>query len=458
MPVDTKHKQYLERESDWSMIADLLEGENAIKAAGTTYCPKLTGQTTPEFEDYIGRGSFYNAFARTVSGMTGAATRKEPNVEVDAEIKGLFEDITLGGKSFVEVVKQTIWEVMSFSGFGVYVDFSEEEQRPYWALYPVNSIINWKYESAGGSQRLSLLVLKETYDEQVDEFETKSIDQLRVVRLEEEGVVVELWRKGEKDKEYRKVEENEARIYGRRLDEIPFVFFGESAKAIVAGKPPLLDLAMLNVKHWQVSVDYFHGLHYCALPTPWAAGWPKDAKLYIGPKKAWVTEQPEAKCGFLEFSGQGLGPVKDALDKLEKQMAVMGARLLEEQKAGVETAEAIELRQSGDLSTLSSIVTVVEEGMIKALNFTAAWLNKAGNFKVELNRDFISDRLSAQDITALLQAVQAGRISNDTFLYNLRVGEILPPGRTIEDEKKLIQSEEPSRETPPPGGFEGFMQ
>jgi len=103
-------------------------------------------------------------------------------------------------------------------------------------------------------------------------------------------------------------------------------------------------------------------------------------------------------------------------------------------------------------------VTVVEEGMIKALNFTAAWLNKAGNFKVELNRDFISDRLSAQDITALLQAVQAGRISNDTFLYNLRVGEILPPGRTIEDEKKLIQSEEPSRETPPPGGFEGFMQ
>ena len=65
------------------------------------------------------------------------------------------------------------------------------------------------------------------------------------------------------------------------------------------------------------------------------------------------------------------------------------------------------------------------------------------NIKVSMNRDFVSSKLSAQDITALLSAVQAGRISMDTFLYNLRVGDILPPDRTIEDEKNLIASEAP---------------
>jgi len=57
-----------------------------------------------------------------------------------------------------------------------------------------------------------------------------------------------------------------------------------------------------------------------------------------------------------------------------------------------------------------------------------------------LNRDFVSGKMSAQDITALLQALQAGKISIDTFLYNLQRGEILPEMRTIEDEKLLIAS------------------
>lgn len=456
MPVDTKNKQYLEREDDWRMVDDLLEGEKAVKAAGTAYCPRLSGQTVPEYNEYLERGSFYNAFSRTVSGLVGAVTRKDPQVEIDDEMTAMFEDITLGGKSFVEVVKQTAREVIAYGAFGIYVDWSEEDQRPYWALYPVRNIINWKYENVGGSQRLALLVLKESYEEAVDEFEMRSVEQLRVIRLVEGSVSVELWRRGEKDRDFRKVEEGEAKVLGRSLEEIPFVFFGESTKAITVAKPPLMDLARLNVKHWQVSVDYFHGLHYCALPTPWAAGWPKEAKLYVGPKKAWVTENPEAKCGFLEFTGQGLTAVAGSLDKLEKQMAVMGARLLEEQKAGVEAAEAIELRQSGDLSTLSSIVMTVEEGIIKAINFMATWMSKASlKFKVELNRDFVSDKLQAQDIIALLQAVQAGYISHETFLYNLKMGEILPPGKSIEDEKLLIQSE-PKKQVP--GGFGDFMQ
>ena len=61
-----------------------------------------------------------------------------------------------------------------------------------------------------------------------------------------------------------------------------------------------------------------------------------------------------------------------------------------------------------------------------------------------LNTDFDSTLLSATEIQALVAAWQSGAISQDTLLYNLRTGEILPAARTNEQELQLI------RETTPP--------
>jgi len=175
------------------------------------------------------------------------------------------------------------------------------------------------------------------------------------------------------------------------------------------------------------------------LPTPWAAGWPKESKLYVGPGKAWVTENEAAKCGYLEFGGSGLGAVRVAREDLKQEMATMGARLLEGQKAAAEAAETVERRQSGDVATLSSICSSIENGMKKLLEYVSLWITATvGEITVALNRDFVSDRLAPQQITALLQALQSGAISLDTFLWNLQQGEILAPDTTVEEEKMKL--------------------
>lgn len=230
------------------------------------------------------------------------------------------------------------------------------------------------------------------------------------------------------------------------MQEIPFVFMNAASASPFPSKPPLLDVSNINIKHWQLSTDYFHGLHFCAMPTPWAAGFQVAGSLFIGAEKAWISDDPNAKCGYLEFTGTGLGALEKALDKLEKLMAVLGARLLEEQKAGVEAARAIELRTSGDSATLVSIVSAVEEGVGKALDFVIQWIGDTKEPEIEMNRNFVSQKLTPQEITALLQAVQSGQISQDTFLYNLQNGEVLPPDRTIDEEKKMIESEAPKQD------------
>ncbi len=56
---------------------------------------------------------------------------------------------------------------------------------------------------------------------------------------------------------------------------------------------------------------------------------------------------------------------------------------------------------------------------------------------IELNTDFSTKGLSAQEITAVVQAWQSGALSRDSMMELFRRGEVLPEGRTNEEERRL---------------------
>jgi hypothetical protein len=59
---------------------------------------------------------------------------------------------------------------------------------------------------------------------------------------------------------------------------------------------------------------------------------------------------------------------------------------------------------------------------------------------VKLNTDFGIAGMSSQDLQAVVAAWQSGAISRDTMFELFRRGEILPDGRTNEDEAELIRT------------------
>ena len=63
---------------------------------------------------------------------------------------------------------------------------------------------------------------------------------------------------------------------------------------------------------------------------------------------------------------------------------------------------------------------------------------------MELNTDFAMTGMTAQELTAVVGAWQKGAISRDTMLHLFRKGEILPEGRTTEEEAQLIEKEKPA--------------
>ncbi len=195
-----------------------------------------------------------------------------------------------------------------------------------------------------------------------------------------------------------------------------------------------------------------------ALPTPWVAGHKDtgDDELQIGPSVVWQLET-EGSAGMLEFSGEGLGSITNAMKEKEKMMATLGARLLEEAASVQETATAVSMRHSGEHATLRTVAQSVEQRLTRVVQIIAWWMGSKDTpeeteASVELNKDFFAPKLTSQDLQALVFALQAEAISFETFYYRLVTGDFARPGVSAEDEQKAIGRSSSGKE--PPGTLE----
>jgi len=71
VPVNSTHPDYDANAADWSRARDVLAGEDAVKAGGEKYLPRLDAQTNQEFISYKQRAAFFNASARSAEGFVG---------------------------------------------------------------------------------------------------------------------------------------------------------------------------------------------------------------------------------------------------------------------------------------------------------------------------------------------------------------------------------------------------
>jgi hypothetical protein len=203
----------------------------------------------------------------------------------------------------------------------------------------------------------------------------------------------------------------------------------------------------VNLSHFLSSADLEHGAHFTALPTPWCSGVSTGgAALRIGSETAWILPPADARAGMLEYTGTGLGALEKRLEAKERQMAILGARLLEGQKPGVEAADTVRMRHAGDDAVLKTIAMTVSHAVTKMIRWHVWWLAlvddpDSTDIGYTINTDFFATRLDAPTLTALLQLWQGDAISFETLYYNLARGDVARPGVPVEDEQKLVEAQ-----------------
>lgn len=482
MPIDTKHPQYQKRATQWTKIRDAIEGQDEVKAKRTTYLPALSSQKESRegieaYENYLARASLFGAVGRTRQGIVGAIMRKPPAAEGVADARAeMLKTIGVQRQSVDAVAADVLCETL-IGRAGILVDAGEAGTDPYLAVFRAESIINWEQQDIDGRLTTTLVVVEQVVSvpDESDKYglARKDVPQWILFRLgspssvpvgegqslppaADNGMVYwqEEWRRNEGSgaESFALVRVTvPVKAGGRVWGEIPFAIVnavtGIRADAEV---PILLDLANLVYSHYLNSADDEWGMHWTAIPQPWAAGFDvqEGDSLVIGSGRAWVTPSADAKVGYLEFSGSGLGSIAEAMKRKEHLMAVTGSRLLEAQPTQAETMGAVRLRQSGDRSVVANVAANVSAAMTMAIRWALDWSSTedASEATYTLSSDFDALPIDPAQLQALMAALQAGTLSWETFAWNLRRGEMLPPGVTDADERARIAAGAPGRD------------
>jgi hypothetical protein len=449
VPITSTHPAYQDNIARWKRCRDAYAGEDAVKSAGRDYLPRLSGQSTEEYEAYVMRALYYGAVGRSIDGFVGAIVRKPPVPKLPAKMEMFEQDTTASGIGLVEFIKKLASEDLTAGRVGVLVDFDETAKRAYLVAYQAESITNWGKD---------FIVLKETayVADSTDPFLQKKVDQYRELVLLDGVYTVRIWQKktdvtAQTQDQWAVTQELKPTKFGISLKEIPFFWLSCFGRSDKIEQPPLLSLVNVALSHYRSSADLEHGRHFTAMPTLYVTGIrDTNTPIRVGARAAILLEDPASKAGYAEFSGQGLGSLEKALEEKEHMMAVLGGQVFADRRKGIEAAETARIRTSGETSLLMSVVSSIEETLEAALRFAADWMNVTGDIDVAINRDFIDTTLDPQTLAGLLKAYLSRAISLETFLYNLKAAEMMDPAKTIEEEiaglPKLPPAPEPTEQ------------
>tara|TARA_R110001632_G_scaffold151009_2_gene268554 strand:+ start:8264 stop:9568 length:1305 start_codon:yes stop_codon:yes gene_type:complete len=423
---------YQDTENKWTRVRDSFLGSDAVKVKGEVYLPKLSSQDKDQYASYVMRAMYVNAIKNTVQGLVGAVMRIDPIINAPDRILELADDITGTGVTLNDFISNMLSEQLLMGRQGVLIDRTTE--RAYLSGYTTEQMTNWMD---------GVIVLKESYvsHDINDPYDMDYEVQYRELMIDEDGkYLVRIWREYEGWSIWNEIYPTKV---GQALDRIPFVALSGNELNLNPTQPPLMSLVDTNLSMYRTSADLEHGRHFTALPTPYVTGIDGDSELRIGSGTAWILPDSSSKAGYLEFTGQGLQALEKAIDEKRGIMASLGASLLQTQKSGVESADAVRLRQNSEASVLVGAVLSVQEGIAKALSIMAEWEGVSGDIEVSLNTDFTDTKINAQDLTALMGAWQSGGISHETFLHNMKKGEVIPDDVSVEDEKSRIDMQNP---------------
>lgn len=454
------------------------------------------------YNSYRRRGIFYNATARTQDAMTGFITGTEPKIDFindeDDKIDGsndsfMLEDLNeyLCKESLNDIVGKMAKKTLTAGYLGMLVDTKPADEtgksdKPYVAFYDARDIVNWQYQDGDANKGFSMVILREHLTIKESNLARKKITQFRLLSTNMSDLIMILdcnkeindaeptfdevyegygYLLGEPfngdDTYYQAVftleEDNKKDPYAsfsylvvpKRGDEffkeIPFYVCSYGNENLDDYEtPPLLALANLNLAHYRNSVDYENALHITALPTPYMIGVPKQTEdMFLGTDRFINIPQADAKIGYLEFGGQGLNTIKDAMASKKEEMAIMGARMLEVPKRTAESGEAMKVNRAGENSIIATLCSNIFSSLSDAINFAIYWDNYSFDEDKKVI-DIVKGQMlpdqpaNPQMLTSLMQLYQGELISYDTFFENLKLMNLVNKNQDPETELDKI--------------------
>ena len=431
--VESPNTAYVNMEPHWLLIEALLQGTYGIRKGHRKYLLQEPRELDEAYDNRLMRSTLAPYYVRLERMLAGMLTRKPVRLEdvSDVVTEQLF-DVDLQGNDLNVWTYETARKCIRYGHVGVLVDAPKagENGRPYWTQYTPRDILGWRSEIKDGKQVLTQLRLMEEITVPDGLYGEKQVQQVRVLT----PGAFEIHQKDKKG-DFVLIDEGTT-----SLSEIPFSVAYSNRVGVLESRPPLADIAELNLKAYQVQSDLDNQLHISAVPMLAIYGFPQSAEeISAGPGEAMALPE-SARAEYIEPGGNSYEAQFRRLEQIAQQINELGLAAVLGQKLSAETAEAKRIDRSQGDSTMMVIAQQMQDLIDNCLGFHAQYMQQAQAGSSFINRDFLAARLEPQEIQALLQLYTAGTITQETLLNQLSAGEVLGDEFDVEEEIEATQT------------------
>lgn len=461
--------------NDLMLVSDIMGGTKTMRAAATKWLPKEPGETVDAYQGRLNRSTFYNAYRKSVNMLVGKVFAKEPTSsdDMDQDLQDWHTDIDKEGTS-MRVFYHDVFRTAVADGIvhllvdmpkrpGGWVSVIDEKNlglRPYVKKIDHRNVLGWRYTTEFGSKILTQIRILENLFVPDGPYGEKQVRRVRVFNRIFDTVTMkpivnwELWELVSQSgvampstMEWRQVDQGQC-----STTRIPIVTLYTGKTGFLCAEPPLMDLAYLNVHHWNSSSDQNHILHVARVPILFGKAFPElnsdgtqAGKVEIGPNRLVTSESENADLKFVEHTGKAIDAGRQDLQDTENRMAIVGAELMAKRTVRITATEQMHDAQAED-SELATMVYDLDAAANEVSRLMCEWTSKdpstAGTFS--FNKDFDADLRDAADLQLLMQAVVAGKLSQLTFISELVRRGVLRSTVDPEDEVEAAKAEAPS--------------
>jgi hypothetical protein len=410
----------------WHLVASLRGGTPAMRDAGRKYLPQEPKESEEAYKNRLDRSVLTNLYKKTVTKLVGKPLKKGVKLleDVPPELVRYETNIDNQGTNLNVFARDVLEAAIDDGVTHILVDYSDSQNvegdfidgsltveqeellgvRPYAKHVKAADLIGWKWQISNNKKVLTQIRVREYVKvDGDDEFTQEVRERIRVI----EPYIQRVYEKSEPNEQQSSGDPDEWVLIEAKVTTmpiVPLVTMYTNKVGFLLGSPLLLDIAYLNVAHWQSDSDQRNILHVARIPILFATGFGDDdsqVTIEIG-SNTFAKAPKGATLEYVEHTGKGIDAgVKDLKD-LEERIQLLGARTLDQAEAD---------------SELGLIAKELENTLNKMLDLFGRWvgLGDDGGGSTEVFKDFGIESEDLQDVDLLLRSRMAGEISQMTF-------------------------------------------
>lgn len=455
--ISTPNLDYNDMVEAWDINDALMGGTLEMRRQGEVYLPKWPKEDAEGYKDRLKVATLHPAYEESIKQNIGRVFAEPTVLSEDSPepIRKLTEDIDMEGDR-LDVWAQQFFSIAFQYGLAhALVDYPRtdpeavktraDEQaaggRPYVTMLNPRQVIGWKDKVEGGKVILTDLRVRETIVVDGDDYGQTKVEQIRHIMPGK----VEIWRKntGSNGESAWSLHEE----WNTSRNDIPLITLYTKRIGFMRGSPPLLNLALLNIKHWQSQSEQDNILHVARVPLLVVYGLDDGESLTVGASSATkFSDRSKQGLEYVEHTGAAIGAGEKSLDKLENQMRQAGAKILRSENTSTKSVDQTNEERMQENSPLYTMASSLEDALDNILQIMAEWIGEATGGKVDVRTelDVSAQTYDATGALAVQSLRQGGDIRQVDAVRALQAMKFIDPDAKPEEVIDELKNQDPT--------------